>query len=96
MAIHRRSLDGQSYHGVCGYYDRAVFLGIGGHLRTIPGWPKLLKVTYCVCGYFDGAVNPKVTIMVYFDRVSIGYSCDKWPSMDDPRMAKVTIVYVDT
>ena len=48
MAIHRQSLDGQSYHGVCGYFVRAI---------------------------------------------SPGY---RWPSIDDPWMAKVTMVYVDT
>ena len=48
MAIHGQSLDGQSYHGVCGYFDRAV--------------------------------SPE----------------QRWPSIDDPWMAKVTMVYVDT
>ena len=48
MAIHGQSLYGQSYHGVCGYFVRAV--------------------------------SPE----------------QRWPSIDDPWMAKVTMVYVDT
>ena len=48
MAIHRHSLDGQSYHGVCEYFVRAV--------------------------------SPE----------------QRWPSIDNPWMAKVTMVYVDT